>query len=38
MNIPLLPDSGGKNELRNRTGSPTADFPEYYLRDKPAGQ
>ena len=37
MTIPLYPDRGGSQNLRNADGSPAAEFPEPLLRDVPAG-
>ena len=33
MQVPLLPDAGGQQNLRRESGSKTADFPDYYLKD-----
>ena len=32
MNIPLYPDRGGRQDLRNPKGSPSADFPPEFLK------
>ena len=33
MQIPLRRDGGGQQNLRRQSGSKTADFPEYYLKE-----
>jgi len=32
MYVPLYPDNGGKNDLRSKSGSKAAEFPDYLLR------
>ena len=34
MYIPLYPDRGGKQDLRNEYGAPAADFPSYLKRSE----
>ncbi|MEW4571347.1 sulfatase [Tautonia sp. JC769] len=37
MSIPIYPDRGGSQNLRNADGSPAADFPGELLRELPPG-